>query len=80
MLGKGMEEHQEHTLCHPAWSREKSRLESTPSFSPALRGSWVRPGGVSFPCAKHGSTCPGWGPVLAQAWGIPHHGHGAHRE
>lgn len=65
------------TLCaYPAWSREKSWLGSTPSFKPALQGSWVRPGVVSFPCARHGSTCSGWGPALAQAWGIPHHGHG----
>lgn len=63
-----------------AWSREKSWLGSTPSFKPALQGSWVRPGVVFFPCARHGFTCPGWGPVLAQAWGIPHRGHGAKGE
>lgn len=51
-----------------------------PSFNPALQGSWVRPGVVSFPCARHRSTCPGWGPVLAQARGIPHHGPGANGE
>lgn len=60
------------TLCaYPARSRDKSWLGSTPSFNPALQGSWVRPGVVSFPCARHGSTCPVWGPALVQAWGIP---------
>lgn len=66
------------TLCaHPAWSGEKSWLGSTFSFNPALQGSWVRPGVLSFPCARHGSTCPGWGPVLAQVWDIPPRGRGA---
>ena len=58
---RGWGSHRSPLCAHPAQGGEKGWLGPAPSFSPAPRGSQVRPGAATFPCARHRSTLPGLG-------------------